>query len=137
MTTWHLYPTYTRLVDGSHVRVLLVLDATTGGLLAAAPIPDDEAVESVLEQALHDHGDPDAVYQMVSNVFDDVTTAVGECLARQHLTLDRDGTITGEQLERVIVAGRAASQALDRGRPATIGDIASACEAMVVPLIDV
>lgn len=140
MTTWHLHPTFARLTDGSHVRVLLAFNGATLRLIGASPADTTAELETVIEQAIARDGLPNEVRQLTNPVFADLEADVTRQLSTRG-SVTRSSTrglrpevvdaTNGDDIVWVIEAARDLSDAVERSQPATAGDLIAALHAQV------
>ena len=65
MSIWHVYPTYIRLVDGSHIPLVLMFQTDTRELVGGTVADTHEKVSSWIRDLTAAHGVPEEVIHAV------------------------------------------------------------------------
>ena len=82
---WDLSPSFVRLVDASHVRVLLVFDPHCQAVIGAGLAEDGEAAAALIVRLIARWGEPTFVRALPNPLFRDLEDAVGAVLSARGL----------------------------------------------------
>lgn len=133
MSTWHVYPGFIRLVDNSHVPVVLILDADQRVMVRADVADTADAVPELAGQLL-DSGDlPDTVVHLDSPIFPGLVNVLDNVLSGTRHRPHRVATIDGDELEWVLDEGRRVIRAVEAGKPSSAHDVSTALHAELSP----
>mgnify|MGYP000902746651 FL=1 len=133
MSTWHVYPGFIRLVDNSHVPVVLILDVDQRVMVRADVADTADAVPELAGQLL-DSGDlPDTVVHLDSPIFPGLVNVLDNVLSGTRHRPHRMATIDGDELEWVLDEGRRVIRAVEAGKPSSAHDVSTALHAELSP----
>ena len=133
MSTWHVYPGFIRLVDNSHVPVVLILDVDQR-VMVRADVADTAEVVPTLARDLLSSGDlPDTVVYLDSPLFPGLVNVLDNVLSGTRHRPHRMATIDGDELEWVLDEGRRVIRAVEAGKPSSAHDVSTALRAELSP----
>ena len=133
MSAWHVYPGFIRLVDNSHVPVVLILDVDHR-VVVRADIADTADAVPVLARQMLSGGDlPDTVVHLDSPIFPGLVNVLDNVLSGTRHRPHRVATIDGDELEWVLDEGRRAIKAVEARKPASAHDVSKALHAELHP----
>ena len=133
MSTWHVYPGFIRLVDNSHVPVVLILDVDQRVMVRADVADTADAVPELAGQLL-DSGDlPDTVVHLDSPIFPGLVNVLDNVLSGTRHRPHRMATIDGDELEWVLDEGRRVIRAVEAGKPSSAHDVSTVLHAELSP----
>ena len=133
MSTWHVNPGFIRLIDNSHVPVVLILDVDQRVMVRADVADTADAVPELAGQLL-DSGDlPDTVVHLDSPIFPGLVNVLDNVLSGTRHRPHRVATIDGDELEWVLDEGRRVIRAVEAGKPSSAHDVSTALHAELSP----
>ena len=133
MSTWHVYPGFIRLVDNSHVPVVLILDVDQR-VMVRADVADTAEVVPTLARDLLSSGDlPDTVVYLDSPLFPCLVDGLDSALSGTGHRPHRVATIHGDELEWVLDEGRRVIRAVEAGKPSSAHDVSTVLHAELSP----
>ena len=125
MSTHHVYPGFIRLVDNSHVPVVLVLDVDHR-VVVSADVADAAEVVPALARDLLSSGDlPDTVVYLDSPLFPDLVDGLDSALSGTGHRPHRVATIDGDELGWVLDEGRRVIKAVEARKPSCPHDVST------------
>ena len=129
MSTWHVYPGFIRLVDNSHVPVVLILDVDQRVMVRADVADTADAVPELAGQLLKSRDLPDTVIHLDSPIFPGLVNVLDNVLSGTRHRPHRVATIDGDELEWVLDEGRRVIRAVEAGKPSSAHDVSTALHA--------
>ena len=125
MSTWHVYPSFIRLVHNSHVPVVLVLDVDHS-VVVSADVADAAEVVPALARDLLSSGDlPDTVVYLDSPLFPGLVDGIDSALSGTGHRPHRVATIDGDELGWVLDEGRRVIKAVEARKPSCPHDVSA------------
>ncbi len=132
MSTWHVYPGFVRLVDNSHVPVVLILDDDQRVVIRADVADTADAVPALAGQLLSSGDLPDTVVHLDSPLFPGLVNGLDSTLSgARHRR--RSATIDGDELQWVLDEGRRVIKAVEAGKPSSAHEVSAALRAALNP----
>ena len=131
MSTWHTYPTYLRLGNGSCVPVVLMFEPATGDLVGGTVADTNETVSTWIRDLAAARGMPGEVLHVEDANFPGLSDAIGAGLADggyHHVSETHPDPV---HVGWVIDAGGRVSAAVRATHPATAQDVISALRQQV------
>lgn len=119
MSSWHTYPTYIRLIDGSHVPVVFMFQLDTRELIGGTVADSHGPVSSWIGDLIAARGMPNEVIHVKDANFPGLTDAITVGLADGGYQLDIEPHPNVDDLVWVIGEGGRASAAIKAARPAS------------------
>ncbi|PRY52514.1 hypothetical protein BCF74_1328 [Knoellia remsis] len=119
MSIWHVYPTYIRLVDGSHIPLVLMFQTDTRELVGGTVADTHEKVSSWIRDLTAAHGVPEEVIHVDGSSFPGLTDAITVGLAHRGYQLGTELQPHVNDLVWVIDEGRRSIAAINAARPAS------------------
>lgn len=123
MSAWHTYPTYIRLVDGSHIPLVLMFQTDTRELVGGTVADTHKKVSSWIRDLTAAHGVPEEVIHVDDLSFPGLTDAITVGLAHGGYQLGTELQPNVDDLVWVIDEGRQVSTAIKAARPASAEDV--------------
>ena len=136
MSTWHVYPGFVRLVDNSHVPVVLILDVDQRVVVRADIADTADAVPELAGQLLNSGDLPDTVIYLDSPIFPGLVNVLDNVLSGTRHRQHRVATIDGDELEWVIDEGRRVIKAVEARKPGSAHDVSTAMHAELHPALE-
>ena len=133
MSTWHVYPGFIRLVDNSHVPVVLILDVDQRVMVRADVADTADAVPELAGQLLNSRDLPDTVIYLDSPIFPGLVNVLDNVLSGTRHRPHRVATIDGDELEWVLDEGRRVIKAVEARKPGSAHDVSKALHAELHP----
>ena len=133
MSTWHVYPGFIRLVDNSHVPVVLILDIDQRVMVRADIADTADAVPELAGQLLNSRDLPDTVVHLDSPIFPGLVNVLDNVLSGTRHRPHRAATIDGDELEWVLEEGRRVNKAVEARKPSSAHDVSTALHAELNP----
>ena len=133
MSTWHVYPGFIRLVDNSHVPVVLILDVDQRVMVRADVADTTDAVPELAGQLLNSRDLPDTVIYLDSPIFPGLVNLLDNVLSGTRHRPHRVATIDGDELEWVLDEGRRVIKAVEARKPGSAHDVSKALHAELHP----
>jgi len=125
MSTWHVYPGFIRLVDNSHVPVVLILDVDHR-VVVRADVADTAEYVPALARDLLSSGDlPNTVVHLDSPLFPGLVDGLDSALSGTGHPFHRVATIDGDELEWVLDEGRRVIKAVEARKPNSVHDVST------------
>lgn len=119
MSIWHVYPTYIRLVDGSHIPLVLMFQTDTRELVGGTVADTHEKVSSWIRDLTAAHGVPEEVIHVDDSSFPGLTDAITVGLAHRGYQLGTELQPHVNDLVWVIDEGRRSIATINAARPAS------------------
>ncbi len=133
MSTWHVYPGFIRLVDNSHVPVVLILDVDQRVIVRAEIADTADAVPALAGELLSSGGLPDVVVHLDSPAFPGLVNGLDSALSGTGHRPHRVATIEGDELEWVLDEGRRVIKAVEGRKPSSAHDVSVLLRAELNP----
>ncbi len=133
MSTWHVYPGFIRLVDNSHVPVVLILDVDQRVMVRADVADTADAVPELAGQLLNSRDLPDTVIYLDSPIFPGLVNVLDNVLSGTRHRPHRVATIDGDELEWVLDEGRRVIKDVEARKPGSAHDVSKALHAELHP----
>jgi hypothetical protein len=133
MSNWHVYPGFIRLVDNSHVPVVLILDVDQRVMVRADVADTADAVPELAGQLLKSRDLPDTVIHLDSPIFPGLVNVLDNVLSGTRHRPHRVATIDGDELEWVLDEGRRVIKAVEARKPSSAHDVSKALHAELHP----
>ena len=125
MSTWHVYPGFIRLVDNSHVPVVLILDVDQRVMVRADVADIAEDVPALARELLSSGDLPDTVVYLDSPLFPDLVDGLDSALSGTGHRPHRVATIDGDELGWVLDEGRRVIKAVEARKPSCPHDVST------------
>ncbi len=126
---WDLYPTFIRLVDASHVRVLLVFDPERRTVVGAGVTQDGPAAAALVDDLIAQRGEPAFVRGLPNPLFGDLEDPVAEVLSSRGLR--RTTQPASDDVLWVLTAGGSAVRTIQARSPANQAQLAATMDGLV------
>ena len=133
MSIWHVYPSFIRLVDNSHVPVVLILDVDQRVMVRADVADTADAVPVLAGQMLSGGDLPDTVVHLDSPIFPGMVNALDNALSGMRHCPQRVATLDGDDLEWVLDEGRRVIKAVEARKLSSAHDVSTALRAELSP----
>ena len=125
MSIWHVYPSFIRLVDNSHVPVVLIFDVDQRVMVRADVADTADAVPELAGQLLNSGDLPDTVVHLDSPIFPGLVNVLDNVLSGTRHCPHRVATIDGDELEWVLDEGRRVIKAVEARKPSCPHDVST------------
>ena len=125
MSTWHVYPGFIRLVDNSHVPVVLILDVDQRVMVRADVADIAEDVPALARELLSSGDLPDTVVYLDSPLFPDLVDGLDSALSGTGHRPHRVATVDGDELGWVLDEGRRVIKAVEARKPSCPHDVSA------------
>ena len=125
MSTWHVYPGFIRLVDNSHVPVVLILDVDQRVMVRADVADTADAVPELAGQLLSSGDLPDTVVYLDSPLFPGLVDGIDSALSGTGHRPHRVATVDGDELGWVLDEGRRVIKAVEARKPSCPHDVSA------------
>ena len=125
MSIWHVYPGFIRLVDNSHVPVVLILDVDQRVMVRADVADTADAVPELAGQLLSSGDLPDTVVYLDSPLFPGLVDGIDSALSGTGHRPHRVATIDGDELGWVLDEGRRVIKAVEARKPSCPHDVSA------------
>ena len=133
MSTHHVYPGFIRLVDNSHVPVVLVLDVDHRVVVSADVADTAEDVPALARELLSSGDLPDTVVYLDSPLFPGLVDGIDSALSGTGHRPHRVATIDGDELGWVLDEGRRVTKAVEARKLSSAHDVSTALRAELSP----
>jgi len=133
MSNWHVYPGFIRLVDNSHVPVVLILDVDQRVMVRADVADTADAVPELAGQLLKSRDLPDTVIHLDSPIFPGLVNVLDNVLSGTRHRPHRVATIDGDELEWVLDEGRRVIKVVEARKLSSAHDVSTALRAELSP----
>jgi len=129
MSTWHVYPGFIRLVDNSHVPVVLILDVDQRVMVRADVADIAEDVPALARELLSSGDLPDTVVYLDSPLFPGLVDGLDSALSGTGHRPHRVATVDGDELGWVLDEGRRVIKDVEARKPGSAHDVSKALHA--------
>ena len=133
MSIWHVYPSFIRLVDNSHVPVVLIFDVDQRVMVHADVADTADAVPALAGQLLSSGELPDTVVHLDSPIFPGMVNALDNALSGTRHCPHRVATLDGDDLEWVLDEGRRVTKVVQARKLSSAHDVSTALRAELSP----